>query len=299
MSALGRIVGGVALASAVGLAWGLIEAHAFTVRRVTVPVLPRGAKPLTVLHLSDLHVTPSQRDKVEWVASLAREERPDLVIVTGDNLAHADAVPTVAEAYASLLPMPGLFVFGSNDYWGPKPVNPFAYFGGPSRLRTERTELPVEDLRRVFLDAGWLDLNNARASLTVGGLNVTAVGMDDPHIGRDDMPAPQGGAGDLHIGVVHAPYARALEALVNDSVDIMFAGHTHGGQVCVPFYGALVTNCDIDAARVKGLSRWPGERDDVNSPWLHVSAGLGTSPFAPVRFACRPEATVLTLTPRD
>ena len=298
MSALGRIVGGVALAGAAGLAWGLIEAHAFTVRRVSVPVLPSGASPLTVLHLSDLHVTPNQRDKVEWVAALAQEEQPDLVVVTGDNLAHADAVPTVAEAYASLLPIPGLFVFGSNDYWGPKPVNPFAYFGGPSRLRLERTALPVDDLRRVFLDAGWHDLNNARASLSVNGLSVTAVGMDDPHIGRDEMPDSAGHSGDLHVGVVHAPYARALDSLVADGVDLMFAGHTHGGQVCVPFYGALVTNCDLDTARVKGLSRWPGDVDDESSPWLHVSAGVGTSPFAPVRFACRPEATVLTLVPR-
>jgi predicted MPP superfamily phosphohydrolase len=298
VSALGRLAGGVALAGAAGLAWGLVEARAFTVRRVSVPVLPAGAKPLTVLHLSDLHITPAQRDKVEWVASLAQECEPDLVVVTGDNLAHADAVATVAEAYASLLLRPGLFVFGSNDYWGPKPVNPLQYFGGPSRLRSQRTALPVEDLRTVFLDAGWHDLNNARAELTVGGLTLTAVGMDDPHIGRDAMPAGGGAKGDLHLGVVHAPYARALGALVDDGVDMMFAGHTHGGQVCVPFYGALVTNCDLDAARVKGLSRWPGDLDDPDSPWLHVSAGLGTSPFAPVRFACRPEATVLTLGPR-
>jgi len=298
VSGLGRILGGVAVAGAAGLAWGLVEAHAFTVRRVNVPVLPSGARPLTVLHLSDLHITPSQRDKVAWVASLAGEVRPDLVVVTGDNLAHVDAVETVAEAYAALLPLPGLFVFGSNDYWGPKPINPFTYFGGPSRLRAERTALPVEDLRRVFADAGWHDLNNARAELVVGDLTISAVGMDDPHIARDDMPAPGGATGDVHLGVVHAPYARALNALVDDGVDVMFAGHTHGGQVCVPFYGALVTNCDLDAARVKGLSRWPGDIDDPESVWLHVSAGLGTSPFAPVRFACRPEATVLTLVPR-
>ena len=336
MSVLGRVAGGVAggvaLAGAAGLAWGLVEARAYTVRRVSVPVLPRGAEPITVLHLSDLHLTPRQRDKVRWVAGLADREQPDLVVVTGDNLAHEDAVPDVAEAYASLLRLPGLFVFGSNDYWGPRPINPFAYFGGPSRLRAERTALPVEELRRVFVDAGWLDVNNARASLTVKGLSVSVVGMDDPHIGRDAMPDPAGERGDLHVGVVHAPYARALSALVADDVDLMFAGHTHGGQVCIPFYGALVTNCDLDTARVKGLSRWPGAwqrrvtsstslahqclsrwpgawqrrgalasaagDDGAASTWLHVSAGVGTSPYAPVRFACRPEATVLTLVPR-
>jgi predicted MPP superfamily phosphohydrolase len=123
--------------------------------------------------------------------------------------------------------------------------------------------------------------------------------MDDPHIGRDAMPPVEGARGALHLGVVHAPYARALSELRDDGADLMFAGHTHGGQVCVPGYGALVTNCDLDRRKVKGLSTWPGARDDAESTWLHVSAGAGTSPFAPVRFACRPEATVLTLMPRD
>jgi len=99
--------------------------------------------------------------------------------------------------------------------------------------------------------------------------------------------------------VVHAPYARALTQLAGDDADLMLAGHTHGGQVCVPGFGALVTNCDLDRGRVKGLSSWPGAIGDPESTWLHVSAGAGTSPYAPVRFACRPEATLLTLVAKD
>ena len=287
---------GVGVAGAAGLAWGLAEAHAFTTRRVTVPVLAPGSRPMRVLHVSDLHLTPSQRDKVAWVSSLA-DERPDLVVITGDNLAHRAAVPTVAESLAGLLTVPGVFVFGSNDYVAPRPKSPFTYFGGPSRLRSGQEELPTESLRSVFTDAGWHDLNNHRAVLTVAGRTVTAVGMDDPHIGRDAMPDVDGGAaGDLHLGVVHAPYRRALDRLHADGADVILAGHTHGGQVCIPGYGALVTNCDLDRGRVKGLSVWPGDVQTADDAWLHVSAGAGTSPYAPVRFACRPEATVLTLT---
>ena len=72
----------------------------------------------------------------------------------------------------------------------------------------------------------------------------------------------------------------------------MLAGHTHGGQVAVPFVGALVTNCDLPLRYAKGLHRW---RHDRAETWLHVSAGLGTSPYAPIRFACPPEATLMTL----
>lgn len=298
MLPVARAALGVAAVGVACVGWGLAEAHAFTTRRVSVPILPRGADPVRVLHLSDLHLTPRQRDKVAWASSLASEE-PDLVVVTGDNLGHADAVETVAEALAPFLALPGLFVFGSNDYFAPRPVNPFAYFTGPSRVRRAREALPTESLRGVLTDAGWRDLNNARTSLAVAGIDVTAVGVDDPHIGRDVMPSDDGVRGALHLGVVHAPYARALGALRDDGADLVFAGHTHGGQVCVPGYGALVTNCDLDRRRVKGLSSWPGGPADADSTWLHVSAGAGTSPFAPVRFACRPEATVLTLEPRD
>ncbi len=290
---------GISAVGAACVAWGVGEAHAFTTRRATVPVLAPGQAPLRVLHVSDLHLTPGQHDKVAWVASLASEQ-PDLVVVTGDNLAHVDAVPAVAEAFAGVLSAPGVFVFGSNDYYAPHLKNPFSYFTGPSSTRHEPKRLPTEQLRSVFLDAGWHDLNNARTHLEVGGISVSAVGMDDPHIGRDRMPAPDGGnRGELHIGVVHAPYRRALGALAADGVDLMLAGHTHGGQVCLPGYGALVTNCDLDRRRAKGLSTWPGGTLGPHDAWLHVSAGAGTSPYAPVRFACRPEATVLTLTARE
>jgi hypothetical protein len=83
-----------------------------------------------------------------------------------------------------------------------------------------------------------------------------------------------------------------LDAFAADGFPLVLAGHTHGGQLRVPFYGALVTNCGIDRERARGLHRWSGDT------WVHVSAGLGTSPYAPVRFACPPEASLLTLVPR-
>lgn len=298
--AVARTVIAAAGLAAAGLTWGLVEAHAYTTRRVTVPVLPAGSAPLRILHVSDLHLTPNQDRRVAWVRSLA-DEKPDLVVNTGDNLGHADAVPAVARALTPLLELPGVFVYGSNDYYGPTPLNPFKYFAGPSGLEPSRPALPTESLTSVLEGVGWENLNNGRAQASVGGQALSFVGMDDPHIQRDAMPADDGVRGDLHIGVVHAPYRRALNALQADGVALTLAGHTHGGQVCVPAAGALVTNCDLDRARAKGLHGYPGKRPDQggeSSMWLHVSAGVGTSPYAPVRFACRPEATVLTLVPR-
>ncbi|MFG1906601.1 metallophosphoesterase [Kribbella sp. NPDC048928] len=287
-------VGAACVAYAAG-----IEVRWFTLRRFTVPVLPEGTAPLKVLHLSDLHLMPTQERKIAWVNDLAALE-PDLIVNTGDNLANENSVRPLLRAYGDLLDLPGVFVFGSNDYWKPHFKNPGKYLlpANKQRHKPHGPDLPYEEMRRAFTGAGWTDLNNAKATLKVNGLRLDFAGTDDPHIKRDRYDEVAGEidpAADLSIGVTHAPYQRVLNGFVGDGYPLVLAGHTHGGQLAVPLYGALVTNCDLDTSRVKGLSTWG---HDGRQAALHVSAGLGTSPYAPVRFACRPEATLLTLVPR-
>ncbi len=309
-----QAVGGLALAGAGALAWAsLVEVRWYALREVTVPVLPAGQAPLRILHLSDLHLTPGQQRKVDWVRDLASLD-VDLVIDTGDNWAHLEAMPALLEALEPHLAKPGAFVMGSNDYFAPAPKNPARYLLPDARLpqNSASIELPWRELAARFRAAGWKDLTNRRDTLEVDGRRLSLVGVDDPHLDLDRFPARDSAPGaaasgalreepsaELHLGVAHAPYRRVLDEMQDDGADLIIAGHTHGGQLAVPVYGALVTNCDLDRGRAKGLHGWPGARPDspggAGSTWLHVSAGLGTSPYAPVRFACRPEATVLTL----
>ncbi|MEV6287178.1 metallophosphoesterase [Kribbella sp. NPDC051770] len=291
------VIGAVG-AACVGYA-AAIEVRWFTLRRFTVPVLPPGADPLKVLHLSDLHLMPSQEKKIRWVNELAQLE-PDLVVTTGDNISSPDSVLPLLRAYGGLLDLPGVFVFGSNDYWKPHFKNPANYLlpANKQKHKPHGPDLPFEEMRAAFTDAGWADLNNLKTTLKVNGLRLDFAGTDDPHIKRDRYAEVAGEvdpAADLSIGVTHAPYQRVLNSFTGDGYPLILAGHTHGGQLAVPLYGALVTNCDLDTSRVKGLSTWGY---DGRQAALHVSAGLGTSPYAPVRFACRPEATLLTLVPR-
>lgn len=297
------LLGGGALLGAAALAYARWEAASYRLRRVTVPMLESGQPDLRILHLSDLHMTPSRHRLQDWVASLA-ELRPDVVVVTGDFLSHREAVDPVLSALDPLLDTPGAFVLGSNDYYAPRPINPFSYFAGPSDLHPDRPELPWPDLVARLTSAGWAHLPNASTAIEAGGRVVEIRGVDDPHIERDDYASVSGSPrddADIAIGVAHAPYLRVVDAMAADGVDLMLAGHTHGGQVRVPGLGALVTNCDLDRGRARGLSQHerplmefaPHDRPDM---WLHVSAGLGTSPYAPIRFACPPEATLLTLT---
>ena len=299
---LTRTVAAGAAAGALGLGYAsVVERHWFTLRHATLPVLAPGSRPLRVLHVSDLHLRPGQRTEERFVAGLAELE-PDLVVDTGDNLSHARAVPVVLRALGRLLDRPGVFVFGSNDYHGPKPKNPANYLFRPQH-RILGPELPWRDLRAAFVERGWHDATHTRLELTVAGQRIAVAGVDDPHIGHDDYdrvagPADPESAGDdarpaLRLGLSHSPEPRVLDAFAADGYDLVLAGHTHGGQLRIPGFGAVVTNCGVDRSRARGASRWGSHLR------LHVSAGLGTSPYAPVRFGCRPEASLLELVPRE
>jgi predicted MPP superfamily phosphohydrolase len=302
------------------LVWGtLVERTRWTLRQAEVPVLPPGATPVRVLHLSDLHMAPWQRDKQEWVRSLAQLE-PDLVVDTGDNLGHERGIDGVRRALEPFQGVPGVFVNGSNDYFGPMAKNPFGYFGGPSRIGPRAKRLDIAELHAFFAELGWEDLDNTAAALDLRGTHFEFFGVDDPHKGYDRLDLITAAIDELRaedplgdetwpdaasasarrptvtVGVAHAPYQRVLNSFVNHGAQLLLAGHTHGGQVCVPGLGALVTNCDVPRSQAKGLSVW---RHGLRSAYLHVSAGLGTSIYAPVRFACPPEATLLTLVPTE
>ena len=311
LASLGRTAawatGGVAAAGAAAFAYGsLIERNLFGIREETVPVLPAGSAPLRVLHLSDIHFVPGQERKTRWLQGLADLE-PDLVVNTGDNLSHLEAVPPVLEALKPLLRFPGVFVPGSNDYYAPVLKNPLTYFTGPSKHKKEPEKLPSNMLFGAFGGAGWRDLTNTRSRMELGGVQLDFSGVDDPHLRRDryqgfgDLgegtePDRDSAARVVRVGVAHAPYQRVLNQFTIGGADIILAGHTHGGQVCIPGYGALVSNCDLPTSQARGLTSWAIGGRQVP---LNVSAGIGTSRFAPIRFACRPEAVLLTLTARD
>jgi len=267
-----------------------------TLHEVELPLLASG-EPISILHLSDLHIAPWQKRKLDDLRELSTYE-VDFTIVTGDFLAHRDSVPLVFDALSGLLARPGAFVFGSNDYYAPKLKNPFSYLFPDKGVRKLGDELPWHELRDGLTSQGWIDLNQSKVVIIIKGHTVELRGTDDAHLNRDDYSLVAGAKNpraELSIGVTHAPYMRVLDAMADDGVDLIFAGHTHGGQVRLPlpsFIGgsrALTTNCDLPTWRSRGLSVEDGK------PWLHVSAGIGTSPYAPFRVGTRPEASLVEL----
>lgn len=271
------------------VAYGVvIERRWYRTRRYELPVLPADAPSRsTLLHLSDLHFLARDERKAAFVRSL---ERPDVAIVTGDLLGEPAGVELVVDA---LRPVRGRLasyvVLGSNDYFAPRPLNYTQYF---RRKRKHRLGIRGrgDDLVRALEADGWTHLRNERTALADGGTRWEVLGLDDPHIERHDLrAAPRADPEAFGLAVVHSP--DPVPELVALRYDLVVSGHTHGGQVRMPFAGALVTNSAIPTRLCMGLSRF-------GDALLHVSPGLGTSKYAPFRFLCRPEATYLDLIPR-
>ncbi|WP_349827133.1 metallophosphoesterase [Brevibacterium litoralis] len=297
-SSLLPALGVTALAGLGCLTWAAaVEPHLFTVRRREHAVLPAGATPLRVLHLSDLHLTSWQHHKMNWVHALADLE-PDLVVNTGDNLG-GDVLGHVVETYGRLLDVPGVFVLGSNDLHAPVFKNPARYLRGPSEVEDDHAgtgpDLPTAEMVEAFERRAWHFLDNRDARITLGGTTLDFSGLGDHHMDAAHVAETHPSFPDdatVRIGVTHSPYTAVLDAFAEAGADLVFAGHTHGGQLRIPFWGAPVTNCDLPHDRARGTF-------DHRGTAVEVSAGLGFSPFAPVRFACRPEVTLVTLVPRE
>jgi predicted MPP superfamily phosphohydrolase len=284
-----RIVIAVLCLGALCVLWGIfVERRRFRLVRHRLDILPASASaPLTVLHLSDLHFVRSDPRKAAFLAGLPAA---DVTVVTGDFLAEPEAVETtVAAVHPARGRLASWFVLGSNDYFVPKPLNYLAYFRGkrrPRRTLRGRSDDLISQLRAD----GWDDLTNVRHQLDLDGLPIELLGLDDAHIARHDLRvAPRTSPERFGFAVMHSPDSAPETAALG--YDLMVAGHTHGGQVCLPGVGALVTNCSLPTRLVSGLMR-------VGDTVMNVSPGLGTSKFAPFRFFCRPEATILELYPR-
>ncbi len=281
------------IAGVLAATWAyFIEPNYFTIRR---EVIARpNQKLLRILHLSDLHLTRKTKGLQSWLRKLEAED-PDLVVLTGDLIAEAQALDPLLDALEPLFDRPGVFVLGSNDYFAPVLKNPAKYLMTDDGKRNHGAELPWRNLVDLLEARGWINLTNTETVIEIDGVKIQIKGVDDPHLNRDDFSSINHNYqdADFKLAIAHAPYLRVLDNFTDLGAELILAGHTHGGQLRVPGYGALVTNCDLDKKRARGLH--PHISKAGNTSVINISAGLGTNPFTPVRFACRPEAVMLTI----
>ncbi|MEA2461526.1 MAG: hypothetical protein QOH90_1703 [Actinomycetota bacterium] len=273
-------------AGAAAAAYGLVEPLAF---RLQVKTVPLAHEPLSILHLSDTHMKSYDGPLQRWLHRLPDllPQQPDLVIATGDLIDDNSGIDPLLECLRPLQGKLGnFFVFGSHDYYQ-------AVFRFPTKYFSRREQpLPPQkaDARRLkegLVSAGWRSLTNDTDFVKGPAGTIRLTGVDDPHIHREKLGHIERGADDvLAVALVHAP--NVVSEWILRGYDLVLAGHTHAGQVRLPFTGALVTNSTLPAALAGGLHQ-------IGNSWLHVSPGLGVSKFTPVRFLTRPEATLLRI----
>jgi predicted MPP superfamily phosphohydrolase len=225
-----------------------------------------------------------------WLEELPGQvgDIPDMVLATGDLIEDDSGIDDVVETLGALPAHYGRFyVLGSHDYYQSKFQAYTKYITGRRPVRAPKAD--TARLEAGLKEAGWTAVTNSTEVVETDGGRIRVVGVDDPYIHRDRTDHIDRKKGDaLALGLVHAPDVVSDYAL--HGFDLVVAGHTHAGQVRLPGLGAIVTNCTLPSALAGGLSR-------VGDTWLHVSPGLGSGRFAPIRFNCRPEATLLSFRP--
>lgn len=279
------------MAGAAAAAYAAYEPYRFRLVTKRVPVRA-GTPAVTVLHVSDTHLradTPHTRAFLQRLP-VALGDVPDLVLATGD---FSNDEPSMIDATALLNGLEAklgrFFVYGSHDYFESSGPSFSKYFTGRSSARARRRD--ESSMTEALEAAGWRSVANTTEFVETEGGRIRISGVDDPYLSWHRTGHVERGHDDaLAIGLVHAP--DVVSEWVLNGFDLVVAGHTHGGQVRIPGVGAVVTNCSLPAELAAGLTR-------IGDSWLHVSPGLGNGPYTPVRFNCRPEATLLRLEPES
>ena len=265
-AALGTV--GTAL---MGGAYTLLEAKwcRVTRRAVSLANLPRPFEGTTVAYLSDIHHGPYvPRSYVRDVVAMANALKPDIVALGGDYC-HAGKrfIAPAIEELGRLRGRLGRFsVLGNHDHWAGL---------AESIAGLEEAKIPL--------------LRNSGAWVEKGGRRLRIAGVGDLWTDRADVAAAIGDEatpGDAVVLLSHNP--DVAETLRDPRVGLMLSGHTHGGQVYLPGYGAPVVPSAYGQKYLNGLVRGPA------CP-VYIGRGVGTV-TVPVRFCCRPEIVLLTLT---
>lgn len=264
-----RVVLMLALAGLLCIAYGyFIEPYWLSITRVRVETakLPRGTRPIRLIHISDLHSDPQVRLE-EQLPGVIAAERPDLIVFTGDSLNSPDGLPVLRNCLTRLAQIAPTFVVKGNwDAW---------YWRG----------------QKLFEETGVRELKNEAVKFDAGGASLwiagTPVGGEHKFEQVLDAIPPEA----FSIFLYH--YPDLINEVAAKKVDLYCAGHTHGGQVALPLYGALITLSKFGKRYESGLYR-------VNETHLYVNRGIGMEggPAPRVRFWARPEVTVIEIAPQ-
>jgi predicted MPP superfamily phosphohydrolase len=265
---LGRVIFGLAGLRLACMAYGyFVEPYWLEVShaRIESSKLQKGTRPIRIVQISDVHSDPAPRLE-ERLPALVAAEKPDLIVFTGDALNSAEALPVFQRCLRALA----------------KTAPTFGVRGNWDMDRWRALDL--------FGDTGARELNGDAAEVKAAGTDIWIAGVAWAQTDHIDRALGEVPAGAFTIFLYHSP--DQIFALPPGKVDLYLAGHTHGGQVALPLYGALTTASKFGKRFEAGLYR-------VQETWLYVNRGIGMEGDAAprVRFCARPEVTVIEVRP--
>lgn len=280
-----------------GLAAGVwavcVERKLLGVRRLSLPCEDLRLPPLKILHVTDTHFQGRDEWLLRFFRRLAAEETFDLVLLTGDVIDNARGLDSAAELAALFTPRIGGFaVLGGHDYIEFGMVRSYLRLIVRSRLPQPLPGGTAEELTRRLEAGGMTVLRDSHVQVDApDGTPFALVGLRDACVFELDVAgAWRDIPADMPVMVIaHSPDALAGVSARNAS--LAFFGHTHGGQVRLPWLGAVITHTKLGRRFARGLFR-------CGETVFSVSSGAGTCRWMPARFLCRPEVTVATLEPR-
>ncbi len=264
-----RIVFALAAVGVVCMAYGyFIEPYWLSVTRVRLASakLPRGARPIRLIHISDLHSDPKVRLE-ERLPDVIAAERPDLIVFTGDSLNSPAGLPVLRSCLTRLAQVAPTFVVKGNwDAWFWREQN-------------------------LFEGTGVRELKNEALRFAVGGASLWIAGV--PVGGEHKLDETLDALPPEAFKLFLYHYPDLIDEVAAKKIDLYCAGHTHGGQVALPLYGALVTLSKFGKRYEAGQYR-------VGETTLYVNRGIGMEggPAPRVRFWARPEVTLIEITPQ-
>ncbi len=254
-------------AIAAGVSYSALEAGWLTIKqqRVAIPGLPAEWRGLRIAQLTDLHHGPyTGLDYISNSIRLANEQKPDLILLTGDySHRHAKYVlPCIRELGKLQAPLGVYTIPGNHEYY--KGIN------------TYHEALKLTDIR---------DLTNQSVTLRRNGSELALAGVDDHMMGQPNIAQAMSRVKPYQTTVLLSHNADAILNLDDPRVKLILSGHTHGGQISVPFYGPPFLPANYQAPYVAGLYSTPTAQ-------IYVSRGIGTI-VPPLRFNAPPELTIL------
>lgn len=267
-----------------------VEPHRFTIRHKSVHLKGPDHAPLSVLHLSDFHFYKGKIARKKFLHRLAQriQEKPvDFIFITGDLIDDDSGIDLCIEALRPLKAKYGVYaVLGNHDYIHVQLRDIFTSTG--TLHKKVRKQNDVERLVRELAAIGVTVLRNERLSVDIEGAPVTLVGIDDPYIYKDDIPKAFAGfqKNGPCLVLVHSP--ERYREIAENGADMVFSGHTHGGQIRIPGVGPVVTRSDAPREYCYGLNR-------LNGTTYYTTCGLGVGRITHVRLFCRPEVVFFQL----